>query len=469
MPLFPLFVPSVLFVLSVLFPGPSQAETLDLGRAIYMQRCFWCHGETGHGDGPSAVGMFPRPRDFVAADYKIRSTPHGHLPTDEDLLRVISRGIPGTPMPAWVKILSQEEHHALVAYLKSLSPRFAAEKPQPLPVPDGPANPEAGKEVYRKARCFLCHGEAGRGDGELTATLNFEWGIPHSARDFTRGWTFKGGHEPHDIYLRITGGLNGTPMGPYADILTDQERWDLAHYVASLDLEPSATTEDFLVTAALIEGNLPETHDGPAWQKARMLTVPLAGQIVQSPPLRWWTPSAGACNVRALHNGHDIAFLVEWDDPTGKPEPLPDSAFLQFPAQEGSKPYFLFGDSDNPVKLWHWQAGNTAEEWTATGSANTEVRPAIFQVYPSYKEGRWRVLFRRSLSGEPSFEAGKFLPVLFSVRDGANGESGNVRATSTWLYVTVERPRSFRPWLLALAYMLGAGVVELWVLAKLKS
>lgn len=439
------------------------------GRDIYMKRCFWCHGEQGRGDGPSAVGMIPSPRDLVAADYKIRSTPYGQLPTDEDLFRVISLSLPGTPMPGWEQILTEEERWRLVSYVKSLSPRFRTEKPESLPVPSGSGSVERGKEIFRSARCFVCHGDSGRGDGEVTTALNFEWGLPHSARDFTRGWTFKGGHEPGDIYLRITGGLNGTPMGPYQGLLSDQERWDLAHYVASLDREPKETSEDFVVVAARIEGEIPDAPDAPEWQAARPIVIPLAGQVVLDPPLRWWMPTAGSVTVWALWNGRGVGFLIEWNDPTGPDSPYPDSALLQLAARDGSRPYFLLGGSDDPVKLWQWHTGNGAEEWTATGSGRIETHPAGFQVNSFWKEGRWHVSFRRSLGSEPMFETGKFVAILFSVRDGANAEFGSVRAISTWLYTTLERPRSLRPWLSALAWLLGAVIAELWILEGLRS
>jgi hypothetical protein len=99
----------------------------------------------------------------------------------------------------------------------------------------------------------------------------------------------------------------------------------------------------------------------------------------------------------------------------------------------------------------------------------SETHPADFRVNSSWKEGRWRLTFRRALAGEPAFEPGKFVPILFSVRDGANGESGNVRAISTWLYVTLEKPPSMRPWLLALAFVMGAVIVEFWILARVRS
>lgn len=447
---------------------PAAAQDSGAGREIYTKRCVWCHGERGLGDGPSAVGMLPRPRDFTIADYKIRSTPHGQLPTDEDLFRVVARGLPGTPMPAWEKILNEGEIRSVVSYLKSFSPRFEKEARGPIgPPPSSPGSVERGWEVFRKARCFMCHGEAGRGDGGITTALNFQWGLAYAARDFTRGWTFKGGHEPRDIYLRITGGLNGTPMGPYRDLLSDQERWDLAHHVASLDREASDTSEDFVVAAIHTNDAIPNAFDAAPWETARPVVVPLAGQIVVDPPLRWWIPTAGSATVRALWNDTEVGFLLEWNDPTGPDDAFLDSALIQFAALDG-KPYFLFGDKEHPVDLWHWHTGNTVEEWTAAGSSAISVQPARFRVDASWSEGRWRAIFRRALAGKPDFKPGSFVPTLFSIRDGANGEIGNVRAISTWLYTTLERPRSARSWLLALVYVLGTVIAEVWILAKPK-
>ena len=460
--------PLIRLVVVLLVTSPAFPQ--ELGRKVYMERCFWCHGEEGKADGPSADGMFPRPRDFVRADYKIRSTPHGQLPTDEDLFRVIARGLPATPMPEWESILTEEEIRSVVSYTQSFSPRFENEKREPIGAPPNvEGSVERGEEVYRRARCFTCHGEAGRGDGDLTASLNFEWGYPYAARDFTRGWTFKGGHEPADIYLRITGGINGTPMGPYEDLLSDEERWDLAHYVVSLDEEPSEESVDFVVAAVHIGGAIPDSHEDPAWERVSPVVVPLAGQIVAEPPLRWWIPSAGTAWVRALWNDEEVAFLIEWNDATGPDDPysMADSALIQLAALDDTKPYFLFGDTNDPVDVWHWASGGGVEEWTATGAERIEARPARLQVSASWSEGRWQTIFKRSLAGK--LAPGKFVPILFSLSDGANAERGNVRALSTWLYATLAPPPSMRPWLLALAWALGTVLVELWVLARLRS
>ncbi|MBI4612339.1 MAG: c-type cytochrome [Planctomycetes bacterium] len=454
-----------LFLAAALPLVPAAAQD---GKAIYELRCVWCHGEKGDGNGPSAEGMFPRPRDFTRGEYKIRSTGAGERPTAEDLFRTVSRGLPNTPMPGWEGILGESERRAVVEYVMTFDPRFASEEPETIATPTGAGSVERGKEVFARARCFTCHGREGRGDGGITTTLFYQWGLPFQARDLTRGWTFKGGHDPVEIYRRITGGLAGTPMGPYAEILSDEERWDLAHYVASLDEEPSETAQDFLVLAHRVE-ELPADLDGSTWDEARTTHVPLAGQIVLAPPSRWFIPTAGTVWVRALHDDRTIAFRIEWDDPTGPDFPgAPDSALIQFALARGGRPYFLLGDEDNPVLVWQWSASGETEEWRAAGPGTVEMAAPRFEAAGRWRDGRWQVEFRREMDGEPPFGTAEFVPVLFSTRDGANGETGDVRALSTWLYVTLEPPPSARPWLSGAAHGLGAVLVLAWLLRILR-
>src|SRR5438874_556639 len=90
------------------------------GGAIYIRNCVHCHGEKGDGKGPSAELLLPKPRDFTKGLYKIRSTAN-KTPTDRDLFRIITEGMPGTSMPAWA-VLPEKDRHNLVAYLKSFAP-----------------------------------------------------------------------------------------------------------------------------------------------------------------------------------------------------------------------------------------------------------------------------------------------------------------------------------------------------------
>jgi Cytochrome C oxidase, cbb3-type, subunit III len=78
------------------------------GRTLYLKYCSQCHGEKGDGEGYAAIHLYPRPRNFTTGKFKIRTTPNGALPTHQDLVNIIRRGMPYTSMPAW-SIFSDQE------------------------------------------------------------------------------------------------------------------------------------------------------------------------------------------------------------------------------------------------------------------------------------------------------------------------------------------------------------------------
>ena len=118
----------------------SAQDGDDLGEVTYVRWCAGCHGVDGTGNGTAAGYMLPRPRDFTQALYQIRTTASGELPTDEDIRAIIDRGMPGTTMPGWEDLLSNDEREALVEYLKSFSRFFTPDEvPQPLDFGGAPA------------------------------------------------------------------------------------------------------------------------------------------------------------------------------------------------------------------------------------------------------------------------------------------------------------------------------------------
>ena len=97
------------------------------GKAIYEQPCVQYHGAGGRGDGAAAPVLIPRPRDFTSAKYKLRTTETGSLPTDDDLIRTITHGVPGTSMTgwetwAWFANWTEEDRRAVVVYLRQIAP-----------------------------------------------------------------------------------------------------------------------------------------------------------------------------------------------------------------------------------------------------------------------------------------------------------------------------------------------------------
>jgi mono/diheme cytochrome c family protein len=225
------------------FPLAVTAQTsAPEGAALYQQRCAPCHGKNGGGDGEYAGLLNPRPHDFSGGRFKVRSTDTGSLPTDDDLARSITEGLHGTSMPAWRTYLSADQVRALVAHVKSFSPRFATEHPQSIAIdaepPETPQQAEAGRGVYETLKCAACHGSNGRGTDAIAQAMRDDWGQPTRATNLTEPWTFRGGATARDIFLRFRTGMNGTPMPSFLGAATESQLWQLAMYVKSLGRKP---------------------------------------------------------------------------------------------------------------------------------------------------------------------------------------------------------------------------------------
>jgi cytochrome c oxidase cbb3-type subunit 2 len=220
----------------------AGSDSAARGKAVYEKRCVECHGAAGRGDGPASLLLAPRPRDFTAGKFKIRSTESGSPPTDDDLLRSVRQGLYGTAMPGWEKVLSEPDIQDVVVYIKTLSPRFTSELAASVTlgaqVPSSPDSILRGLQVYGTLKCTSCHGRDGRGAGAIATDFKDDWNQPLKASDLTEPWTFHGGSTARDIYLRFRTGMSGTPMPSFKDTATDAEMWDLANYVVSLGRKP---------------------------------------------------------------------------------------------------------------------------------------------------------------------------------------------------------------------------------------
>ena len=217
-----------------LAPGAARADVADLYRA----RCAVCHGAEGRGDGPAASLLSPRPRDFTAGLYKFRSTPAGTLPTEADVLRTITRGLPGTSMPGFAEVLTDGERRELARHVLALAPasRRAADVIT-LPAMDWrPALATRGARAYVRAGCADCHGTDGRGDGWRPRREGPTGEMPPT--NLTEPWTFRGGAQIDDIALRILGGIDGSPMAAFAGSLSAGDAVVIAAYVLTLGRDP---------------------------------------------------------------------------------------------------------------------------------------------------------------------------------------------------------------------------------------
>jgi len=358
--------------------GSTDSDSKVLaGKAVYDQHCAACHGLNGDGNGPAAVWLYPKPRHFNSGLFKIKSTPVGFLPTDDDLLQTITRGMPGSSMPSFT-YLSELERREVVQHVKQLTVYVdssakrinffeeAKAKSQvgvPIEVPPEPPvtvqSLTQGQEMYNKMACFTCHGLTGEGNGPSAPLLKDVWGLSLPPRDFNTA-AFRGGHQGRDLYLRVATGIAGTPMPAFDDkALSPEQRWALVHYVQSLrrkDIEVNdiLAPGDGVIHASKVRGKLPTDPADPFWETLDPARVPLNPLWPEPDPIP-------AVAVSAVHDGKRVAILCTWRDPIADGAPVrvqdfQDAVALQF-SMNGSTPFLGMGDKDNPVNIWQWKAG----------------------------------------------------------------------------------------------------------------
>ena len=306
--------------------GSARAQGPDLGtdaqresgKKLYLKFCSQCHGDNGDGEGYATPHLNPKPRNFTTGKYKIRTTPTGALPTQQDLVNIIRRGMPYTSMPAWPS-LSDQEVSDLAYFLKTFSPEFAKPDtvPQAVSMPSAPKatkeSIELGKKLYEETGCIKCHGTLGRGDGPSAATLVDDGGQPIRPADLAQSWTFRGGSSREDIFRSMTTGLNGTPMPGFGDdALKPEQRWAITDFVDSLSGTNGQPGYSSLVVAKHVPDPIDLAKGAASFASAPAARFPIVGQIME--PGRSFHPPATSVTVQAIYDGESMAFLVRWHD-----------------------------------------------------------------------------------------------------------------------------------------------------------
>jgi mono/diheme cytochrome c family protein len=369
---------------------PGATAAVSVGKELYGNYCAACHGDKGDGDGPAAKYLYPKPRNFGEAQFRIVSTLN-YRPTDQDLMHVITHGMPGSAMFPFAH-LSETDREALVAHVRQLSkagflervrpeagenvdpaelardvdqalqPGRVLEVPADLP-PPSPESVARGAPLFQQG-CAPCHGRTGKGDG--VEDQRDRAGMPIRPRDFTRG-IFKGGRDVGQLYARVRLGMPGTPMPSYLDSKPD-EVGDMINFVLSLS-EPSAQAKvqhkRTQIVARRSSGGLPAEISEEQWRPSQ------PAPIVVSP--LWWRDYAEpGLQVQAVHDTQSLAVRLSWHDATCDEQAVRSQDFEDMAAIQlfkGSpEPFLGMGVADRSVDIWLWRAS-----WHGNAVAHADV------------------------------------------------------------------------------------------------
>lgn len=243
---------------------------------------------------------------------------------------------------------------------------------------------------------------------------------------------------------------------------------------------PVVSSQGIVIRSHFLEGDIPTLPSDAAWETIAPMPVPLSGQIITRPV--WPEPSAKVISVRSVHNGKDIAFLVEWQDATKNERLTPgvfrDGAALALPLGDAPA-FFCMGQLDHYVNIWHWKADwqsdvdrrkaraketkrrkrgirrfeviprrpSSIEDLIGGGfsTLTSKVRQGKIKGEAEWKNGFWRVVMRRPLTqpgddteNEALLVPGRTQAVSFAVWNGENKERNGQKAVASWLQLLVD-------------------------------
>lgn len=207
--------------------GLNKAPSVGSPQEIYQNLCMRCHGDKGDGHGQIAIYLDPYPRDFTNAGFM-------NSKTEARFVEAIKNGVGGTSMPAWSKVLSDDQIKGVLGYIGE---NFTKEKrgdvkqrdvPEQNPVAMSTESVARGAVIYAQ-RCTGCHGL--KADGKGANSLDI---LPRP-RNLLNS-SFVNSTNDRRMFESILYGVQGTAMPPWIDYgLSKEDVGDLVNYIRSLN------------------------------------------------------------------------------------------------------------------------------------------------------------------------------------------------------------------------------------------
>src|SRR5215472_12378815 len=166
----------------------------------------------------------------------------------------------------------------------------------------------------------------------------------------------------------------------------------------ALIAQPTMAQESVAVRAAMVKGTIPADDPNAAvWNSAPVAQFPMSPQVHWQNRIQEVTVKD--LKVRALHDGDQVAVLLEYADPTENPD---DAAALEFMVGD-KKAHFAHGQpmaqvEGGPVNIWFWKnKENKAVDMNAKGFGTLKAQGhQDVKAKGVYANGTWKVVFSRS-------------------------------------------------------------------------
>lgn len=214
----------------------TTAPTFKNAEEIYKGLCARCHGEKGDGKGVTSLYLDPAPRDLTKAAF-MNSKP------EERFLQSLKQGVPGTSMPPWERVLSEQQRKDVLAYVfqnfvkEPRRPLKERKVPEQNPVSFSTESVAAGEQIFLQ-RCTGCHGRKADGKGPNSLDISPR---PRNLRNSA----FINSVTDRRLFTSITYGVEGTAMPSWVDYgLSQNDVGNLINFVRSLNQKPAQASEN---------------------------------------------------------------------------------------------------------------------------------------------------------------------------------------------------------------------------------